>query len=192
MLRLLYRPGIWAPRNLAPPRASWALIVVKLCKSRFTAICGLQIARQNALAGCEIFRDRNDWEALEDDSPMDDETFVFGSLWLIPAQRMLPEDRKPLHLGSRALDILTTLVENADPKRPADRPHLARYCRRRGALRVHVAALRTALGDGRAGNRHIAKPRRPDLLLFDEPTSALDPDWSARSSWSYANSHATA
>src|SRR5271166_3036071 len=116
MLRLLYHPGSWAPRNLAPPRARVALIVVKLCKSRFTAICGPQIARQNALAGCEIFRDRDDWEALEVDPPMDDETFVFGSLRLIPAQRMLPEDRKPLHLGSRALDILITL---------------ARYCRRR-------------------------------------------------------------
>jgi hypothetical protein len=32
---------------------------------------------------------------------------------LIPAQRMLLEDAKPLRLGSRALDILVTLVENA-------------------------------------------------------------------------------
>jgi DNA-binding winged helix-turn-helix (wHTH) protein len=37
---------------------------------------------------------------------------------LIPAQRMLLEDGKPLRLGSRALDILVTLVE----KRRRDDP----------------------------------------------------------------------
>src|SRR5713101_2885455 len=52
-------------------------------------------------------------EALEDDSPMDEETFAFGSFRLIPAQRMLLEDGKPLRLGSRALDILVTLIESA-------------------------------------------------------------------------------
>ena len=44
---------------------------------------------------------------------MDEETFAFGSFRLIPAQRMLLEDGKPLRLGSRALDILVTLVEGA-------------------------------------------------------------------------------
>ena len=44
---------------------------------------------------------------------MDDETFIFGSLRLIPAHRVLLEDGKPLRLGSRALDILITLVERA-------------------------------------------------------------------------------
>jgi len=43
----------------------------------------------------------------------DDETFVFGSFRLIPAQRMLLGEGKPLRLGSRALDILVTLVERA-------------------------------------------------------------------------------
>jgi hypothetical protein len=44
---------------------------------------------------------------------MDEETFVFGSFRLIPAQRMLLEDEKPLRLGSRALDILVTLGPSA-------------------------------------------------------------------------------
>ena len=44
---------------------------------------------------------------------MDEETFAFGSFRLIPVQRMLLEDGKPLRLGSRALDILVTLVESA-------------------------------------------------------------------------------
>src|SRR5437870_4264415 len=99
------------------------------------------------------------WEALEDDSPVDDETFVFGSFRLIPAQRMLLEDGKPLRLGSRALDILVTLLESA-----GDTIHKNQLIARtwpdtvvdEGALRVHVAALRKALGDGRAGKRYIA------------------------------------
>ena len=45
-------------------------------------------------------------------SPVD-ETFVFGSFRLISAQRELFEDEKPLRLGSRALDILVTLVQSA-------------------------------------------------------------------------------
>jgi DNA-binding winged helix-turn-helix (wHTH) protein len=53
------------------------------------------------------------WDALQDDSPVDEEVFAFGSFRLIPAQRMLLEDGKPLRLGSRAFDILATLVERA-------------------------------------------------------------------------------
>src|SRR5580704_3162174 len=90
---------------------------------------------------------------------MDEETFVFGSFRLIPAQRMLLEDEKPLRLGSRALDILVTLVESAGETVRKDRlidrawPDTVVD---EGALRVHVAALRKALGDGRAGKRYIA------------------------------------
>ena len=41
---------------------------------------------------------------------MDEETFAFGLFRLIPAQRMLLEDGKPLRLGSRAFDILVSLA----------------------------------------------------------------------------------
>jgi DNA-binding winged helix-turn-helix (wHTH) protein len=44
---------------------------------------------------------------------VDDETFVFGPFRLIPGQRMLLDDEKPLRLGSRALEILVALVEGA-------------------------------------------------------------------------------
>ena len=90
---------------------------------------------------------------------MADETFVFGSFRLIPAQRMLLEDGKPLPLGSRALDILLALVES-----PGETISKEKLIARtwpgtivdEGALRVHVAALRKALGDGRAGRRYVA------------------------------------
>jgi len=98
-------------------------------------------------------------KALEDGSPVDEETFAFGSLHLIPAQRMLLEDEKPLRLGSRALDILVTLVESAGETIRKDQL-IARAWPdtvvEEGALRVHVAALRKVLGDGRAGKRYIA------------------------------------
>jgi len=44
---------------------------------------------------------------------MDEEAFVFGAFRLLPAQRMLLEDGKPAHLGSRALDVLIALVQSA-------------------------------------------------------------------------------
>ena len=89
---------------------------------------------------------------------MDEETFVFGSFRLIPAQRMLLEDEKPLRLGSRALDILITLVESAGETIGKDLLIARTWPDTvvdEGALRVHVAALRKALGDGRAGKRYI-------------------------------------
>jgi DNA-binding winged helix-turn-helix (wHTH) protein len=89
---------------------------------------------------------------------MDEETFAFGAFRLIPAQRVLLDDGKPLRLGNRGLDILTTLVERAGEAIPKEQ-FIARTWPDtvvdEGALRVHVAALRKALGDGRAGRRYI-------------------------------------
>src|ERR1700680_2450032 len=89
------------------------------------------------------------WKSPLGVSPMDEETFVFGSFRLIPAQRMLLEDEKPLRLGSRALDILVTLVESAGETIGKDRLIARTWPDTlvdEGALRVHVAALRKALG----------------------------------------------
>jgi predicted ATPase len=66
---------------------------------------------------------------------------------------------KPLRLGSRALDILVTLVERAGETIRKDELITRTWPDTvvdEGALRVHVAALRKALGDGRAGKRYIA------------------------------------
>src|SRR6266403_5585256 len=90
---------------------------------------------------------------------MDEETFAFGSFRLAPAQRMLFEDGKPLRLGSRALDILVTLVESAGETIRKDQLMARAWpdtVVEENALRVHVAALRKALGDGQAGKRYIA------------------------------------
>jgi hypothetical protein len=47
---------------------------------------------------------------FEDHLSMAEESFVFGSFRLIPAQRILLEEGKPLRLGSRALDIRRTAM----------------------------------------------------------------------------------
>ena len=89
---------------------------------------------------------------------MDEETFAFGPFRLLPAQRMLLEDGKPLRLGSRALDILVTLVESAGETIRNDQLIARTWPATvvaENALRVHVAALRKALGDGRVGKRYI-------------------------------------
>ena len=39
--------------------------------------------------------------------------FSFGPFRLLPSQRLLLEDDRRVHIGSRAFDILTTLVERA-------------------------------------------------------------------------------
>ena len=99
---------------------------------------------------------------------MDEETFVFGSFRLIPAQRMLLEDEKPLRLGSRALDILVTLVESAGETIRKDLLIARTWPDTvvdEGALRVHVAALRKVLGDGRAGKRYIVNNPGRGLTL---------------------------
>jgi predicted ATPase/DNA-binding winged helix-turn-helix (wHTH) protein len=90
---------------------------------------------------------------------MDEESFAFGSFRLIPAQRVLLDGDKPMRLGSRAFDILLALVECAGETLSRDQL-IARTWPdtvvEEGALRVHVAALRKALGDGGPGTRYIA------------------------------------
>jgi len=88
-----------------------------------------------------------------------EDAFTFGSFRLIPARRMLLDDGKPIRLGSRAFDILVALVERAGETIPRDQLIACTWPDTvvdDGALRVHVAALRKALGDGRAGTRYVA------------------------------------
>jgi len=86
-------------------------------------------------------------------------SFSFGPFRLIPGQQLLLEDGVPVHIGSRALLLLTALVENAGelvsksdliarawPDAVVDESN----------LKVHIAALRRALGDGLRGNRYLA------------------------------------
>jgi DNA-binding winged helix-turn-helix (wHTH) protein len=82
----------------------------------------------------------------------------FGPFQILPNQRLLLEEGRPLHLGSRALDILVALVERAG-ELVSKAELMARVWPGifvdAGNLKVQVAALRRALRDGEDGNRYI-------------------------------------
>jgi DNA-binding winged helix-turn-helix (wHTH) protein len=86
------------------------------------------------------------------------ESIQFGDFQLWPAERQLRESGRSVKLGARAFDLLAVLIENAGktvtkkdlmtcvwPTTVVDEIN----------LRVHVAALRRALGDGQNGQRFI-------------------------------------
>jgi predicted ATPase/DNA-binding winged helix-turn-helix (wHTH) protein len=86
------------------------------------------------------------------------DAFVFGSFRLMPTERTLLDGDKPLRVGSRALDILVTLLESAGETVCKDELMARAWPDTNvdeASLRVHIAALRKALGDGQAGNRFI-------------------------------------
>ena len=87
------------------------------------------------------------------------EPIVFGPFSLIPAERLLSKHSQPVVLGGRALDILITLTERAGEvvsrQELIDRVWPG-VTVEKANLRVHIANLRKALGDGRDGTRYIA------------------------------------
>ena len=89
---------------------------------------------------------------------MTDESFAFGAFRLMPAARTLLKDDRPVRLGSRALDLLVALVERAGDIVSKDQLIASTWPETHvdeASLRVHIAALRKVLGDGRDGARFI-------------------------------------
>jgi predicted ATPase len=83
----------------------------------------------------------------------------FGPFELSSSERILRREGEALPLGGRALDILIYLAER--PGEVIAKQELmdrvwSDVTVEEGSLRVHVAAIRKALGDGQFGNRYIA------------------------------------
>ncbi|WP_353742695.1 winged helix-turn-helix domain-containing protein [Pseudomonas fluorescens] len=82
----------------------------------------------------------------------------FGPYRVYPGQRLVMEADQPLRLGRRAMDILLILLEYAGNV-VSKQQLIARVWPNSVVedinLRVHMAALRKALGDGQAGQRYI-------------------------------------
>src|SRR5260370_38734938 len=77
----------------------------------------------------------------------------------MPFLGLLLEEDRPVHLGSRALEILQILAERAGEL--VEKEELTRLVWPKtfvdeGNIRVHISALRRALGDGHNGSRYIA------------------------------------
>jgi predicted ATPase/DNA-binding winged helix-turn-helix (wHTH) protein len=84
---------------------------------------------------------------------------AFGPFRLFPDRGLLLEGDAPVRIGSRALDILTALVERAgEVVSKADLIECAwpNTIVVEANLRVHVAGLRKLLGDGQGGTYYIA------------------------------------
>ena len=88
----------------------------------------------------------------------DADVLSFGPFRLFAAQRLIERAGAPVHLGGRALEILIVLVEQPG-KVVSKQDLMARVWPGvtvdEGSLRVHVASLRKALGDGEAGARYV-------------------------------------
>lgn len=85
-------------------------------------------------------------------------SLTFGSFRLIPGQQLLLEGERSVDLGTRALHILIALAERAGEVVGKDeivsRVWPGTFVEESN-LRVHIAALRRALRDGREGRRYI-------------------------------------
>ena len=101
----------------------------------------------------------------------------FGPFELSSRERMLRREGVVLPLGGRALDILIYLAER--PGEVIEKRELIDYVWsdvtvEEGSLRVHVAAIRRALGDGQFGNRYIANIKgRGYAFVCTVPSQAI-------------------
>src|ERR1700716_3219999 len=93
----------------------------------------------------------------------------FGPFELNVAERSLKKANQVIPLGGRAYDILITLLENAGEV-VAKSELIAKawpdVTVEEGSLRVHMSALRKALGDGQWGPRYIANVKGRGYRFF--------------------------
>jgi DNA-binding winged helix-turn-helix (wHTH) protein len=95
--------------------------------------------------------------------------YRFGPFLFQQARRVLLNAGEPVRLGSRAMDILAVLLEHAGEVVGKDKLMLRVWPNavvEEGALRVHMTALRKALGEGQSGARFITNvPMRGYCLV---------------------------
>jgi predicted ATPase/DNA-binding winged helix-turn-helix (wHTH) protein len=95
---------------------------------------------------------------MDGDSALTHGIVSFGPFRLFAAERQLKKGDEPLQLGSRTLDTLIALVERAGEV-VTQGELISRVWPgvtvEEANLRVHIASLRKALGDGREGARYI-------------------------------------
>ena len=85
-------------------------------------------------------------------------SITFGDFRLLLPQRVLLQGNERIRLGSRAMETLVVLLEQ--PGKLISKKYLMQriwpdMVVAEGTLRVHVASLRKALGDGHFGIRYI-------------------------------------
>jgi predicted ATPase/DNA-binding winged helix-turn-helix (wHTH) protein len=107
----------------------------------------------------------------------------FDPFELNVAERSLKKANQVIPLGGRAYDILIALLEKAGevvPKAELIAKVWPDVTVEEGSLRVHLSALRKALGDGQFGNKYIANIQRHGYS-FIAPVTRFPPDRSGAS-----------
>lgn len=119
---------------------------------------------------------------------VDEVVYTFGRFQLFPARRLLSRDGRVVKMGSRALDLLVTLVERAGKVVAKDElmsqvwPNVIVEDTN---LRVHICALRRVLGDDGLESRYIVYVARRGYV-FVAPLEAGQRDHFASSRDTYA------
>src|SRR5256885_1338784 len=105
--------------------------------------------------GCRRLRKK---DAMATAADQTNDGLSFGPFNLPVSARLLAKEGAPVELGARALDILTVLIST--PNEVVSKKDLMSrvwpdVIVEEGSLRFHMAGLRKALGDGKAGARYI-------------------------------------
>src|SRR5580698_4368713 len=102
--------------------------------------------------------------------------FRFGPFELIPARRFVSKEGHAVRVGSRALDLLVVLVENAGKVVEKD-TLIARVWPNvivdEGNIRVHIRTRRRLLGDDGLESRYIVHVARRGYV-FVAPLASQD------------------
>ena len=110
-------------------------------------------------------------------------SFMFGTFRFIPKERVLLDEGRPLRVGARAIEILHVLLKAAGTtvrKKDLIDSTWPDVVVDEAALRVHIAALRKTLGDGRSGNRFIVNVPGQGYS-FVAPVIREPSEWTAES-----------
>ena len=98
-------------------------------------------------------------ELVDEASDPAEREISFGPFRVLPARRLLLEDDRPVHISSRAFDLLIALAQ-----RPGEVVSKSELIAKvwphtivvEGNLKLQIATLRRALADGQAENRYIS------------------------------------
>jgi DNA-binding winged helix-turn-helix (wHTH) protein len=122
--------------------------------------------------------------------------FSFGPFRLIPEQQVLLEDGKPVSVGARGLELLRVLVERSGKVVSKDELIACIWpdtCVSESNLKVQIAGLRRALGEGRRGERYVATvngrgyrfvaPVKRQDALHEQGNTAVDSEYNRVPGW---------
>ena len=130
----------------------------------------------------KLGRPKNPRVRMDGDSSLTHGVVSFGPFRLFAAERQLKKGNEPIQLGGRALDTLIALVEQAGEV-ITQGELISRVWPdvtvEEANLRVHIASLRRALGDGREGARYIVTvPGQGYSFVAPVTRSPPQPSWS--------------